>query len=227
MSRLVIIGLSHILSDLVDCALECGDEVVRVLVDQPISENERDLPWAQRLAQWDAVGVRPRVEPMADWRPADDERLILGPTTPLRHRLVQRVEASHGALGWARLIHPRAHVSRLAELGDGCFVGAGAVIAAGARLGHHVFVNRGASIGHDTRLADYARVQPGATLGGLINVGRGATIGIGATVIERLRIGAEAVVAAGSVVTSDVAERTLVAGVPAVFRKQLPRLFAD
>lgn len=225
--KLVIVGQSHILSDLVDCALERGDEVVRVLIDQPISEGERDLPWAQRLAQWHAAGVRPSVQPLADWQPQDDEALILGPTTPLRHRLVQRLQQAHGVLRWTRLVHPAAQVSRLAELGEGCFVGAGAVIAAGVRLGRHVFVNRGASIGHDTHLADYARVQPGATLGGLIEVGAGATIGIGATVVERLRIGADAVVAAGAVVISDVAPCSLVAGVPARFRKPLPSLFAD
>jgi sugar O-acyltransferase (sialic acid O-acetyltransferase NeuD family) len=223
--RLAILGLSHILSDLVDCALERGDEVVRVLVDQPISEGDRDLPWAQRLAQWEAVGVKPRVQALADWQPADDERVILGPTTPLRQRLVRRVEAAHGTLRWAQLVHPSASVSRLAGLNDGCFVGAGAVIAAGVRLGRHVFVNRCASIGHDCQVGDYARLQPRATLGGLIDVGAGATIGIGATVIERLRIGAESMVAAGALVRSDVAQRTLVAGAPARLMKQLPGPF--
>lgn len=220
MSKLVIVGLSHILSDLVDCALERGDDIVRVLVDAPLACGERDLPWEQRLAQWAAHGVGPAVEPFADWRPRDDELLLLGPTTPQRRDLARRVEALHPLARWARLVHPAAQVSRLAELGPGCFVGAGAIVAAGARLGAHVFVNRGAAIGHDTRIGDFARIQPRAALGGLVEVGAGATIGMAATVLERLRIGAGAFIAAGAVATVDVADGALVAGSPARFVKQ-------
>ena len=42
-----------------------------------------------------------------------------------------------------------------------------------------------------------------------------AYVGLGANIIQGLRIGRMAVVGAGAVVTKDVAERTLVVGVPA------------
>lgn len=46
-------------------------------------------------------------------------------------------------------------------------------------------------------------------------VGKGATIGIGAIVLGGVRIGDGAVVAAGALVTKDVDEYTMVAGIPA------------
>jgi acetyltransferase-like isoleucine patch superfamily enzyme len=46
-------------------------------------------------------------------------------------------------------------------------------------------------------------------------VGRGSFVGANATLLAGVRIGAGSFVAAGSVVTEEVPERTLVAGVPA------------
>lgn len=227
MSSFVIVGLSQILSDLVDAIVTGGHELVGVVIDQELQPDLRDLSWSERRSHWRAVGVDPWECRLSDWRPGSDEQLLLGPTTPQRHRLVQQIEGRHGPQEWGRLVHPASYVSPLASLGPGCFVGAAALVAAGVRLGAHVFLNRGASIGHDTRLHDYVRVQPGATLGGLIEVGRGATLGMACCVLERLRIGAEATVAAGAVVTADVLPRSMVAGVPAQFKKDLPPLFAD
>jgi acetyltransferase-like isoleucine patch superfamily enzyme len=47
------------------------------------------------------------------------------------------------------------------------------------------------------------------------HVERGARIGGNATILPGIRIGKEALVAAGAVVTKDVPEYTMVAGVPA------------
>jgi 2,3,4,5-tetrahydropyridine-2-carboxylate N-succinyltransferase/tetrahydrodipicolinate N-acetyltransferase len=52
-------------------------------------------------------------------------------------------------------------------------------------------------------------------------IGRGATIGLGAAVIEERIIGEGAFVAAGAVVVNDVEAGSLVAGVPAVFKKRI------
>jgi 2,3,4,5-tetrahydropyridine-2-carboxylate N-succinyltransferase/tetrahydrodipicolinate N-acetyltransferase len=50
---------------------------------------------------------------------------------------------------------------------------------------------------------------------GPVAVGEGAFIGAHATLLAGVKVGARAFVAAGSVVTTDVPERSLVAGVPA------------
>ena len=54
-----------------------------------------------------------------------------------------------------------------------------------------------------------------------IRIGRGVWIAAGAIVLQGVTVGDDAVVAAGAVVTKDVPPRTLVAGVPAQFIRQL------
>lgn len=118
------------------------------------------------------------------------------------------------------LIHPSAVILPGAVLGEGTVISAGVIVAARATLGRHVFCNRGVRIGHHTRIGDFATLQPGANVAGLIEVGEAAYIGMGAIVTERLSIGGGATVAAGAVVRRDVAPHTMVAGNPAVVKKE-------
>lgn len=202
-ASLVIFGLSNILSDLFDSAIECGLALGKVVIDQPEAPGERDRSLAQRLAALQGITALPVVESLDDFTPAPGECYLLGPTTPMRAGLAARLYDRFG-LSFTTLIHPSAHVSRLARLGEGVFIGANSVIGPGAVLGDHVFVNRGATIGHDTRIGSFSRVQPGCSLGGLSRIGERVTLGIGSVLVERLDIGDDAFVCAGSLVTTDV-----------------------
>jgi len=53
-------------------------------------------------------------------------------------------------------------------------------------------------------------------------VKKGASIGSGATILPRVTIGEHAIVGAGSVVTRNVAPRTIVWGNPARFLRRIP-----
>lgn len=220
MTALVIFGTSDIVSDLFDCALANGLTIAQVVIDQPESTDARSVPLAQRVAALAAYGMRPMIVALDDFVPQAGQQYLLGPTTPTRAALAQRLEARFG-LDFCTLVHPSAYVSPLATLGAGVFVGANSAIGPGAQLAEHVFVNRGVTIGHDTRIAAFSRIQPGANVGGLSEIGAGVTVGIGATLIERLVIGEGAFIGAGAVVTADVAPRVLMVGVPAKFKKAL------
>lgn len=204
---LVIFGLSNILSDLFDCAIERGLRIGKVVIDMPQAPQARDVPLSQRLAALEGITTPPDVLELSDFSPAPGELYILGPTTPTRADLATRLTDRFG-LRFTTLVHPTAHVSRLARLGDGVFIGANSVVAPGARLADHVFVSRGVTIGHDTEIGAFSRIQPGSDLGGLSRIGRRVTVGIGSTLIERLVIGDDVFVTAGSVVTGDVAAGT-------------------
>jgi sugar O-acyltransferase (sialic acid O-acetyltransferase NeuD family) len=218
--RLVIFGVSNILSDLFDCALANGLALGKVVIDLPEQKGERGLSLAERLAALEGTCAPPAVGHLDDFNPAPGEVYLLGPTTPTRAVLAKKLIDRYG-LHFHRLVHPSAYVSPLATLAEGVFVGARSVIGPGARLAEHVFVNRGVTIGHDTRIGAFSRIQPGSNLGGLSQIGRGVTIAIGATLTERLVVGDHAFIGAGAVVTSDVPGGVLMAGVPAQFKKSL------
>ncbi len=209
--KLVIFGISNILSDLFDCAMANGLTIAKIVSHLPEQAGDRDIRLTDRIAGLRALGENPAVQSLDEFEPDADALNILGPTTPTRavlaRELIERFD-----LAFTTLVHPTAYVSPLATLGQGVFIGANSVVGPGARLAEHVFVNRGVTIGHDTQIGPFSRIQPGSNLGGLSRLGHGVTVGIGATLIERLVIGENAFIGAGAVVTGDVAAGTLVIG---------------
>ena len=212
--KLVIFGAGNLVSDVFDAGLANGLVLSKVVTHLPEATGPGNISLARRIEKLSALAPAPQVQGLSDFEPGADELYILGITTPTKQALVDEIDRRF-ALSFCNLVHPSASVSPLARLGEGVFVGAMSVLASGVQLGNHVVVNRGATIGHDTTIGACSRVQPGATVCGLIEIGRGVTVGAGATVIERLRLGDGVFVAAGAVVVGDVANDTLVVGVPA------------
>lgn len=110
--------------------------------------------------------------------------------------------------------HPGACVSQFANVFQGTFVAARAVVAPASVIGMGVIINHSAVVDHDCRVGDFSHVAPGATLAGGVVLGRGVLIGAGARVLPGITIGAEAVIGAGAVVTADVPSHAKVVGVP-------------
>jgi UDP-perosamine 4-acetyltransferase len=121
-------------------------------------------------------------------------------------------------------ISPHAVVSRHAAIGAGTAIMPGAVINAGARIGDGAIVNTNASIDHDCVIGRFAHVCPGCALAGCVTVGEETLLGTGCRVIPGITIGHAAQVGSGSVVTRDIADRTVALGVPArAWKTHLPQ----
>lgn len=116
----------------------------------------------------------------------------------------------------ASVLHPDASVSRWAQLGDGCFVAARAVVAPGARLDTGVIVNHGAVVDHDAQVGAFSHIAPQATLGGEVRVGAGVLVGAGACVLPALQLCDGCTIGAGAVVRAAIVQPGVHAGVPAV-----------
>lgn len=155
---------------------------------------------------------RARIHPTADV----DDRACLGPGTTIWHL---------------------AQVREQARLGSDCIVGRGAYVGPGVIMGDRVKVQNYALVYEPARLEDEVFIGPAAILtndvyprstdlGGKlkrpsdwealgVEIREGASVGARAVILAGVVIGRWALVAAGAVVTRNVPEFALVAGVPA------------
>lgn len=153
-------------------------------------------------------------------------------------RIVESADVSERAtIGEGSSVWHLAQVREDAVLGKGCVIGRGAYIGTGVQLGDHCKVQNYALVYEPAVLADGVFIGPAAVLtndtfprainadGSLksaddweavgVTIGRGASVGARAVCVAPVTIGAWATVAAGAVVTKDVPDHALVAGVPA------------
>lgn len=126
------------------------------------------------------------------------------------------------------------------RLGDNVFLGRNSILSCkdgdivleqGANVGFNSYVFSGSSvkIGHDCLFAAYcyviggghdfenveAPVQEQTAVSRGVEVGPNVWLGAGVKVLDGVRIGGDTVVGAGAVVSSDVPERSVAAGIPA------------
>ena len=122
------------------------------------------------------------------------------------------------------VIADNAVISPSAKLGQGLNIMRFAFVSACTRIGDGCLINAGASVHHDVIIGSFVEISPGAKVLGNCSVGDLTTIGANATLLPKIIVGSNVVVAAGAVVTQNVPDNCLVAGVPAVVKKRLEPL---
>jgi sugar O-acyltransferase (sialic acid O-acetyltransferase NeuD family) len=122
---------------------------------------------------------------------------------------------SNYGFSFGNIVSSRAMVSPFCKVGEGCIISPHVTLQPNAIVGNHVIIHPQSVIEHDNQIGDYCNIAPGVSLGGTVIVGEKTYIYTGATVIPKINIGSNCVVAAGAVVTEDVKDHEVVAGVPA------------
>lgn len=201
--KLVVLGAGAFAEGVADVASEISGVEIVAFVEGRRRNRCKDkllgLPilWIDELAELESGHV-----------------LICATAQDGRSRFIEQAR-SLGAR-FTTLVHPTAHVSKSAAIGEGSLIMPGVVIGAQTSIGRHAIVNRGSLIGHHIKLGDYVTVSPGANIAGHAEVGDLCHIGMGSNIVDRnIRIGSNSTVGAGAVVLEDVPPSVTVFGVPA------------
>jgi 2,3,4,5-tetrahydropyridine-2,6-dicarboxylate N-acetyltransferase len=120
-------------------------------------------------------------------------------------------------------IEPGAIIRDKVTIGDKAVIMMGAVINIGAEIGEASMIDMNVVLGGRAKVGKNCHIGAGAVLAGVIEppsadpvvIEDNVVIGANAVVLEGVRIGKGSVVAAGAVVTENIPENVVVAGMPA------------
>ena len=144
-----------------------------------------------------------------------DNRFCLGLGNPhLRFKLAEKFRSFGGIL--SSIISNHATISTLdVAIGEGCTIMPTALISPSVEIGEGSLIYFHTSITHDCKLGRYVEISPSVTLLGRVKIGNFSQVGGGSTILPDVKIGNNVIVGAGAVVTKNIPDNAVVAGVPA------------
>jgi UDP-perosamine 4-acetyltransferase len=133
----------------------------------------------------------------------------------IRKTVFEKIVSMGGSV--PTLIHPKADVSKYAQLGVGVVIHSNAVVHPDVKIGNNSIVSCNCSLIHQSILGNHCYIAGHALIGAYTTIGNNVFVGIGAILIsDKVKsIGDNAIIGAGAVVSSSVEANVVVAGVPA------------
>ncbi len=113
------------------------------------------------------------------------------------------------------LIHPKAGISRFADLGTGNIFQCYSTASANVKIGNFNMINAFSTIGHDAVIGDYCTISSHCDITGYTSLGDGVFMGSHAVICPHAKVGDNARIGAGSIVLEKVKDNTTVFGNPA------------
>lgn len=118
-----------------------------------------------------------------------------------------------GAL-FLTFIHPTALISPSAKIGKGVLISHNASVGPKVVIGDFNILNSRCTIGHDSQIGDYNFISPQVSVSGNTKIGNSNMFGVNSATIPGVKIGNTNTIGAGSIITKNIADYSLVVGVP-------------
>ncbi|KEQ13076.1 acetyltransferase [Endozoicomonas numazuensis] len=204
-NTLLILGAGGHAKVVADCALTTG-------LWQSVCFLDDRFPMLKKVGCWPVIGCVSDMETFVDQFPS----MALGVGVNYDALRLQWLERGLKAgAQFPAVIHPASVISSFASVGQGAVVFAGVVVNVATVIGRACILNTNSTVDHDCHVDDGSHISPGASLAGGVSIGKAVWVGMGSQIIQGVSIGSGAIVGAGAVVLDDVAENTIVVGVPA------------
>lgn len=150
-----------------------------------------------------------------------DNRFIIGIGNPIYRKMIYEKFVAIGGI-------PQSIIAKSAIIGsfdnqidEATNIMQKVVMTNSVSIGKGIIINQLSSIGHDVVISDFVEICPNVSISGNCFIGENTFIGTSSTILPKIKIGKNVIVAAGSVVTKDVPDNCMVAGIPAVIKKNI------
>lgn len=151
----------------------------------------------------------------------EDVRFTIGIGSPLLRKKMFHKFTDIGGIFTSTVSHIADIGSFNVQIGEGCNITSGVVITNDISIGKGCILNLNATVGHDSILEDFVEVCPNVNISGNCYIGENTFVGTSAVILPGVTIGKNCIIAAGAVVKDNIPDNVLVAGVPAVIKKNL------
>lgn len=207
MQNPVIIFGANVVGRLAKEIFESNGVVVYGFLDDNAKLHKTEIDEAQVLGPTDEQGFLKLIGKKCEaFVATDDNKLRKGLTKMLQEvRHVQPMNA----------VHPKANLSKKANIGYGNFIDSDVVMVSGVTVGGHCLIQAQAYIGMDTSVGDFVQIGVGSKIGSGVTIEDDVFIGAGVTIVSGVSIGKSARVGVGSVVIASVKAGETVFGNPA------------
>jgi sugar O-acyltransferase (sialic acid O-acetyltransferase NeuD family) len=210
---MLIVGAGGFAKELVDVVLENDPTCAPVFFDN-ITEKELFLNQFTVLKSFSAVKT---------YFDNQEFKFCIGVGGPInRISLINNLLSIGGQL--TSVISLNAKIGKFdVQIGTGTTLLHNTTVSNSTKIGEGCLIYHDVRITHDCSIGDFVEIAPGASLLGGAEIGSFTSIGANSTILPRIKVGKNCILGAGSVITKDVPDNAVVAGVPAkIIRFQIP-----
>lgn len=146
-----------------------------------------------------------------------DAKILAVPGSPQtfrqRHKIINGLHIPKNR--FATVIHPKASISPMANIGKNVLLMAGVVVTSNAVISDHVCILPNSVIHHDSIVGEYTLIGSNVLVAGNVTVGENCYIGSGSSIINGIEIGNGSLLGLGTNLIKSIPANSKVVGNPA------------